>query len=128
MAETMEAQARDIERLCMELQRTSIKQKDNIPELTPGSPEEFLQEERVTQWMRLCVGAMKESLDKVAGGAVAVNGSCGGRQQWGRPLQRSCACLPGLGGVVQVPYRLHDQLCWQGWAGAKRKVAVWIPG
>ena len=63
MAETMEAQAREMERLCMELQRTSIKQE----ELTAGSLEEFIQEERVTQWMRLCVGGMKEFLDKVGG-------------------------------------------------------------
>ena len=42
MAETMEAQAREIERLRMELHRTSIKQKDNIPELTQGSLEEFV--------------------------------------------------------------------------------------
>ena len=34
MAETMKAQAQEIERLRMELQRTSIKQKKDIPELT----------------------------------------------------------------------------------------------
>ena len=46
----------------MELQRTSIKQKESIPELTPGALEEFVQEDRVAQWMRLCVGALKEFL------------------------------------------------------------------
>ena len=51
----------------MELQRNIIKQKEDMLELTPGSLEEFVQEERVTQWMRLCVGAWKEFLDKVGG-------------------------------------------------------------
>ena len=49
----------EIERLRMELQRTSIKQQESFPELTPV---EFVQEERVAQWMRLCVGALKEFL------------------------------------------------------------------
>ena len=44
MAETMKAQAQEIERLHMELQRTSIKHKQDIPELTSGSLEEFIQE------------------------------------------------------------------------------------
>ena len=55
----------------MELQRTSVKQKEEILELMSGSLEEFVQEERVAQWMRLCVGALKEFLDKA-----------------GKPLQR----------------------------------------
>ena len=38
----MRAQAQEIERLRMELQRTSIKQKESIPELTPGALEEFV--------------------------------------------------------------------------------------
>ena len=60
MAAAMREQAQEIERLRMELQRTSIKQKESIPELTPGALDEFVQEERVAQWMRLCVGALKE--------------------------------------------------------------------
>ena len=59
----MREQAQEIERLRMELQRTSIKQKESIPELTPGALDEFAQEERVAQWMRLCVGALKEFLE-----------------------------------------------------------------
>ena len=71
MADAMRAQAQEIERLRMELQRTSIKQRESIPELTPGTLEEFVQEDRVAQWMRLCVGALKEFLDHT-----------------GRPMQR----------------------------------------
>ena len=67
MAETMKAQAREIERLHMELCPTSLKQKEDIPELTSGFLEEIVQEERVTRWMRMCVGALKEFLDKVGG-------------------------------------------------------------
>ena len=63
MAAAMRAQAQEIERLRMELQRTSIKQKESIPELTPGALGEFVQEDRVAQWMRLCVGALKEFLE-----------------------------------------------------------------
>ena len=48
MAETMEAQAKEIERLRMEVQHTSIKQNDDILELTQGSLEEFVREEGVT--------------------------------------------------------------------------------
>ena len=51
----------------MELQRTSLKQEDDIPEVTSDPLEDFVQEERVTQWMRLCVGALKEFLDKTGG-------------------------------------------------------------
>ena len=60
MAEAMRAQAEEIERLRMELLRTSLKQKEDIPELTSGSLEEFVQEERVTQRMRPFVGALNE--------------------------------------------------------------------
>ena len=59
----MRALAQEIERLRMELRRTSLKQKESIPELTPGALEEFVQEDRVAQWMRLGVGALKEFLD-----------------------------------------------------------------
>ena len=59
----MRAQAQEIERLGLELRRTSIKQKESIPELTPGALDEFVQEDRVAQWMRLCVGALKEFLE-----------------------------------------------------------------
>ena len=45
------------------MQRTSINQKESIPELTPGALEEFVREDRVAQWMRLYVGALKEFLD-----------------------------------------------------------------
>ena len=34
--------------VCMEPQHTNIKQKDDIPPLTQGSLEEFVQQERVT--------------------------------------------------------------------------------
>ena len=47
----------------MELQRTGIKQKESIPELTPGALDKSIQEDRVAQWMRLCVGALKEFLE-----------------------------------------------------------------
>ena len=59
----MRAQAQEIERLLMELQRTSIKQKESIPELAPGALEEFVQEDRVAQWMRPCVRALRIFLD-----------------------------------------------------------------
>ena len=48
MAAAMKAQAQEIERLRMQLQRTGLKQMEDIPELTSGSLEEFVQEERVT--------------------------------------------------------------------------------
>ena len=62
MAAATRAQAQEIERLRIELQLTSIKQKESIPELTPGALDEFVREDRVAQWMRLCVGALKEFL------------------------------------------------------------------
>ena len=65
MAAAMREQAQEIERLRMELQRTSIKQKESIPELTPAALDEFVQEDRVAQWMRLCVGALKEFLEHI---------------------------------------------------------------
>ena len=49
MAAAMIEQAEEIERLRMELQRISIKQKESIPELTPGALDEFVKEERVAQ-------------------------------------------------------------------------------
>ena len=67
MAAAMKAQAHEIGRLIMELQCTSIKQKEDIPELTSGALEEFVHEERVARWMRLCLGALKEFLDKAGG-------------------------------------------------------------
>ena len=67
MAAAMRAQAQEIERLRMELQRTGIKQQESILELTPGALEEFVQEDRVAQWMRLCVGALKDFLDHTGG-------------------------------------------------------------
>ena len=99
MAKTMKAQAQEIERLRMELQRTSLRQKGDIPELTSDSLEEFVQEERVTQWMRLCVGALKEFRDKVGG-----------------PLQRP-ADLAGASDQGPPPrdhvlaYRIWEVLC-----------------
>ena len=63
MAAAMRAQAQEIERLLMELQRTSIKQKESIPELTPGALDKFVQEDRVAQWMLLYVRALEEFLD-----------------------------------------------------------------
>ena len=39
------------------------KQKESIPELTPGALDEFVQADRVAQWMRGCVGALKEFLE-----------------------------------------------------------------
>ena len=53
----------EIERLRMEPQRTSIKQKESILEPTPGALDEFVQEDRLAHWMRLCVGALKEFLE-----------------------------------------------------------------
>ena len=53
-----------MERLRMELQRTNIKRKEDIPELTSGALEEFVQDQRVAQWMRWCVRALKELRDK----------------------------------------------------------------
>ena len=67
MTKAMKARAQEIERLRMEMQRTSTKQKEDIPELMSGSLEEFVQEETVTQLMRLWVGAPNEFLDKVGG-------------------------------------------------------------
>ena len=75
MAFAMRAQAKEIERLRMELQRTSIKQRESIPELTPGALEEFVQEDRVAQWMRLGVGALKESPRReVVGSSAGASG------------------------------------------------------
>ena len=77
MAETMEAQAREIEGLRMELQRTSIKPKDDIPDITPGSLEDLVQKGGLARWMCLFVGALKKFFDK--GGCTAVDdGSYGG--------------------------------------------------
>ena len=96
----MRAQAWEIERLWMELQRTSIKQKESIPELTPGALDEFVQEDQVAQWMRLCVGALKEI-----------------REHTGLPLQRP---LDHEGANEQPPppprdhvlaYRIREVLC-----------------
>ena len=56
----MREQAQQIEHLLMELQRTNIKQQESILELTPGALDEFVQEDRLAQWMRLCVGALNE--------------------------------------------------------------------
>ena len=65
MAAAMRAVVQKIERLRVELQRTSIKQKESIPELTPGALDEFVQEDSVAQCMRLCVGALKEFLEHI---------------------------------------------------------------
>ena len=67
MVAAMKAQAQDFERLRMELQRTIVKQKEDIPELMSGALEEFAQEEKIAQWMRLCIGAPKGFLDKARG-------------------------------------------------------------
>ena len=103
MAETMEAHAREIERLRMELQRTNIKQKDNTPKLTSGSLEEFIQEERVTQWMRMCVGALKDFLDQVGGGALQwPTDHAGGGNNGDAPLEIMCL-LTGFGRCCASP-------------------------
>ena len=65
MAQKMEAQAEEIERLRMELERNNLKNEEHIPEHSAGALAHFLQEERVSQWMRLCVGALKEWIDKM---------------------------------------------------------------
>ena len=67
MATAMKARAQDFERLRMEQQRTSLKQQEDVPEHTSGTLEGFVQEERVTQWMHLCVGTLKEFFDKAGG-------------------------------------------------------------
>ena len=69
----------------MEVQRTSLKQKEDIPELTSESLEEFFPEETVTQWMRLCVGAMKELLDKAGGPLQRRLDNAGAIDQGGPP-------------------------------------------
>ena len=66
MAAAMKAQPQEIERLRMELLRTCIKEKEDIPELTSGTLEEFVQEERVTQWIQW-EDAPKEFLDRAGG-------------------------------------------------------------
>ena len=64
MAAAMREQAEEIERLRMELQRTSIRQKESIPELTLGALDEFVQEERVAHGC-VCVGEpLKNSSSK----------------------------------------------------------------
>ena len=42
MPASMKAQAREIERLRMLLQRTSIKQKEDMPKLTTGAFHKFV--------------------------------------------------------------------------------------
>ena len=49
----------------MELERTSVKKKEDIPELSVGALVDVMQVERVSQWMRLCVGVLKEWIDKM---------------------------------------------------------------
>ena len=66
MATARKAQVLENE-LRMELRRTGINQKKDLPPLTSGAFEESVEEERVAQWMRLCVGALKEFLDKAGG-------------------------------------------------------------
>ena len=62
MAAKMEAQAKDIKRLRMELERTSLKKKEDIPE---PSSFEGLPTRWVMQWMRVCVGALQEWMEKL---------------------------------------------------------------
>ena len=49
----------------MELEITNLKKDEDVPELLTGALEDDLQDERVTQWMRLCVGALKEWMEKL---------------------------------------------------------------
>ena len=65
MAAKIEAQAKEIKRLRMELERTSLKKEENMPEPSNGAPEDFLPEEQVTHWKGLCVGALKEWIGKL---------------------------------------------------------------
>ena len=43
MAANMEAQAKEIERLRMEVEKTNLKKKEDIPEVSTAAPEEFSQ-------------------------------------------------------------------------------------
>ena len=52
----------------MELEWTNLKKDEDIPDLLTRALEDNLQEERVTQWMRLCVGALKEWMEKLQAG------------------------------------------------------------
>ena len=52
----------------MELERTTLKKEAAIPDLSAGAVADFLREERVTQWMGLCMGAPKEWVDKMEAG------------------------------------------------------------
>ena len=70
MAQKMEAWAKEIERLRMELERTNVKKGEDIPELSAGALADFLREESVTHWMQLCVGALKEWIDKMEVGEL----------------------------------------------------------
>ena len=83
----MEAHAKEIERLRLELERTSLKKEEGIPELTVGALEGFKQEERVTQWMHLCVDALKKWVDKMEVGEQLRRpvDHAGSNQAWGRP-------------------------------------------
>ena len=73
----------------------------------------------MTHWMCLCVGALKEFLDKVGGPLQRPTDhevASSHVDPSPPPTPRSCAGLPCLEGAVQVPYRLHDQVCCQGWS------------
>ena len=70
MAAKMEAQAKEIEKLWMELERTNLKKDEDIPGLSTRALEGLLQEERVTQWVWLCVGALKNWMETLQVGEL----------------------------------------------------------
>ena len=129
MAAAMREQAEAIERLRMELQRTSIRQKESIPELTPGALDEFVQEERVAQWMRLCVGALKEYLEQASLPLQPPQNHEGANERGAAPPPpRSCLGVPGLGSRLQVAHGVHDEIQHQSGPRAQGQIAVCLAG
>ena len=128
MAAAMREQAEEIERLRMELQRTSIRQKESIPELTPGALDEFVQEERVAQWMRMCVGALKEYLEQATLPVQRPQNHEGANEQGAAPPPRSCVGVPGLGSPLQVAHDVHDEVQHQSGPRAQGQIALCLAG
>ena len=73
LAAKMEAQVEEIKGCWMELERMNLKGHEDVRELLTAASEDFLQEERVTQCMRLCLGVLKKWIEKL---------------QVGKPLRR----------------------------------------
>ena len=70
--------------------------------------------------MRLCVGALKEFLNKVGGPLQRPTDHAWANGQGDAsppPPARSCGGAPSLGGALQIAHSVHNQVYRQGWSG-----------